>query len=362
MVVRNVLPCLDCKIRQEDLMRTFSRTAALVATIAALAAAQPSGGSAATNLLSRVSVRSQSGYENLTLFPLVGPASTYSIHTLLDQAIRSGQVEVQEKDGGQVNTVRMKNTGKTHVFGMAGEIVSGAKQDRMLQDDVLLPPGSGWLDVPVYCTEHGRWTGSSMSFGTKSYVASGAVRGRAAETRSQEQVWAEVDAAHQGLGVTTPSRAFAKVYEDKGAQEQARPYLDKLDRLPELCPGALGVVVAVGNRIVCVDVFGSPALFRKMWPKLLRSYVIDAMQSRPEGETRQKQVQRFIETAALAEVYDQPTVGAGRLQRLSAANAAGAALVFRSSVVHLDLFPGSGIETDNGSTPRLDFRRQRTLR
>jgi hypothetical protein len=213
----------------------------------------------------------------------------------------------------------------------------------------------------VYCTEHGRWTGSSMSFGTKGYVASGAVRKRAAETQSQDEVWAEVDAAHEGLGVTTPSRAFAKVYEDKGAQEQARPYLDKLDRLPELCPGALGVVVAVGNRIVCVDAFGSPALFRKMWPKLLRSYVIDAMQSRPEGRIGQRQIQQFIEDAVRAGVANQPTVGAGRLQRLSSRNASGSALVFGSSVVHLDLFPGDDYETDGGPVPRLDFRRQRTL-
>ena len=342
-------------------MRTFSRAAADIAAIASLAAAQPSGGSAATNLLSRVKVRSQSGYENLTLFPLVGPASTYFSYALLDEAISSGQVKVQEKDGGQVNTVRVKNTGKTYVFGMAGEIVSGAKQDRMLQNDVLLPPGSGWLDVPVYCTEHGRWTGSSMSFGTKGYVASGAVRKRAAETQSQEEVWAEVDAAHAGLGVTTSSRAFAKVYEDKAAQEQAKPYYDKLDRLPDFSPNALGVVVAVGNRIVCVDAFGSPALFRKMWPKLLRSYVIDAMQSRPEGRIGQKQVQQFVDDASRVEVTDQPTVGAGRLQRLSARNASGSALVFRSSVVHLDLFPGANYQTDNGSVPRLDFRRQRTL-
>jgi hypothetical protein len=342
-------------------MRILSRAAAVIATIASIAAAQPVDRSAATNLLSRISVGSQSGYEDLTLFPLVAPAATYASFTLLEEAISTGQVKVQEKDGGQVNTVRMKNTGKTHVFGMAGEIVSGAKQDRMLQDDVLLSPGSGWLDVSVYCTEHGRWTGSSMSFGTKGYVASGAVRGRAARTQSQEEVWAEVDAAHEGLGVATASRAFAKVYEDKAAQEQAQPYYDKLDRLPELCPGALGVVVAVGNRIVCVDAFGSTALFRKMWPKLLRSYVIDAMQSRPAGKLGQKQVQQFIETAALAEVTDQPTVGAGRLQRLSATNASGSALVFRSSVIHLDLFPGSNPETRDGAAPRLDFRRQRAL-
>jgi hypothetical protein len=340
-------------------MKSLLKVGFLVA--AGFAAAQPKPGPAATRLLAGITVKSSSGYKNLTLFPLVGRVSAYSSYTLLDDAIRSGQVRVQEKDGGQVNTVRVKNTGKTYVFGIAGEIVSGAKQDRMLEDDVLLPPGSGWLDVPVYCTEHGRWSGTSESFGTKGYVASGRVRRRAAETQSQEAVWDEVDAAHKGLGVAAQSRAFASVYEDKRAQEQAKPYIDELDRLPDLCPGALGVVVAVGNRIVCVDAFGSSALFRSMWPKLLRSYVVDAMQSRPAGKIGQKQVQRFIDDAALAEVTDQPTVGAGRLQRLSAGNASGSALVFRGSLVHLDLFPGSSFATGDGPAPRLDIRRHRAL-
>jgi len=342
-------------------MKNLSTIVACLSTAFLVAAGQPSGTYPATKLLSQVTVKSPSGYENLTLFPLVRKTSTSSTYTLLDEAIRSGQVKVQEKDGGQVNTVRMRNTGKTYVFGMAGEIVSGAKQDRMLQDDVLLPPGSGWLDVPVFCTEHGRWTGETMSFGTKGYMASGKVRGKASQTGSQEEVWAEVDAAHAQLSVATPSRAFAKVYEDKDAQEQAKPYIDKLDGLPKLFPGAIGVAVAVGNQIVCVDAFGSPALFRKMWPKLLRSYVIDAMHSRARGRLKAKQVQQFIRGAAGAQVTSQPTVGAGTLQRLSAANASGSALVFRSAVVHLDLFPGSNLESDDGSVPRLDFRRQRTL-
>ncbi|MBN2466175.1 hypothetical protein JXD38_11195, partial [candidate division WOR-3 bacterium] len=251
-------------------MKHSLKTAFALVAAAGIAVAQPKPGPAATRLLDGIAVKSPFGYKNLILFPLVARPSGWSSYTLLDDAIRSGQVKVQEKDGGQVNTVRVKNTGKTYVFGIAGEIVSGAKQDRMLENDVLLPPGSGWLDVPVYCTEHGRWSGTSESFGTKGYVVSGRVRQRAAETQSQEVVWDEVDAAHRGLGVATPSQAFAKVYEDKRAQEQARPYLDELDRLPDLCPGALGVVVAVGNRIVCVDAFGSPVLFRKMWPKLLR--------------------------------------------------------------------------------------------
>ncbi len=104
---------------------------------------------------------------NLTVFPLIGKATGSMNYTMLDKAIRKGYVEVQEKDGGDVNTVRIRNKSDKYVFGMAGEMITGAKQNRMLQKDVLLHPKSGWLDLSVYCVEHGRWHGSSMDFSSK---------------------------------------------------------------------------------------------------------------------------------------------------------------------------------------------------
>jgi hypothetical protein len=61
------------------------------------------------------------------------------------------------------------------------------------------------------------------------------------------------------------------------------------------------------------------------------------------------------------QVTNQPTVGAGTLQRLTAPNASGSALVFKKTIVHLDLFLDSNPVREDGPAPRLDFRRQRTL-
>jgi hypothetical protein len=85
------------------------------------------------------------------------------------------------------------------------------------------------------------------------------------------------------------------------------------------------------------------------------------MQSQAYGKLTAKQVQQFVRSAAGAQVTSRPTIGAGTLQRLTASNVSGSALVFKKTLVHLDLFPGSSLETDDGSTPRLDLRRQRTL-
>jgi hypothetical protein len=62
--------------------------------------------------------------------------------------------------------------------------------------------------------------------------------------------------------------------------------------------GAVGVVVAINGQLVWSDVFSSPDLFRKYWPKLLRSYVMEA-ESRAWG---------FAEPAQGRKMFGMPGV------------------------------------------------------
>jgi hypothetical protein len=41
----------------------------------------------------------------------------------------------------------------------------------------------------------------------------------------------------------------------------------------------VGVVVAVSGHLVAADIFASPSLFQRYWPKLLKSYSIEALGS-----------------------------------------------------------------------------------
>jgi hypothetical protein len=344
------------------MMRYTIRLVAAIALCATALSGKSMVREPATALLAGVRVGSPMRYENLTVFPLfvAGPAGRQYLP--LDEAIQSGQVRVEEKGKGEVNTVRVRNAGKSYVFGIAGEIVSGAKQDRMLQDDLLLPPGSGWLDVPVYCTEHGRWAGASLEFGAKGQVVAGRVRERAAKSPSQADVWDEVEQSRSALNVRSATGAFAGVYEEPAVQRRVDEYARRFDQLPEAASGAAGVLVAVGSRIVCVDLFGSPALFRRMWPKLLRSYVIDAVSQSADGSMTERRAREFLRAAALSSASSIPSVGAGSLKRLRSAVATGSTLLFGREVVHLDLFPSAGTACpdDGGDAPRLQIRREQS--
>ena len=55
-----------------------------------------------------------------------------------------------------------------------------------------------------------------------------------------------------------------------------REYVRALER--EVAqPGVVGVVIARNGELVWADVFASSSLFARYWPKLLKSYVVDAI-------------------------------------------------------------------------------------
>ena len=76
--------------------------------------------------------------------------SQLSILTL-DQALENELIEIKEIEDGQVPSVDIKNLSQRYIFIMGGEIITGCKQDRIVEKDVLLGPGKKDLAVPVFC-------------------------------------------------------------------------------------------------------------------------------------------------------------------------------------------------------------------
>ena len=98
----------------------------------------------------------------------------------LDLAGAKGLIEVAELKDSEVNRLRLRSRAKEPVFVMAGEMVRGGKQDRIVADDLLLAPGDE-LTVAVFCVEHGRWVagGGGGRFTTGHSLAGAGARGAA---------------------------------------------------------------------------------------------------------------------------------------------------------------------------------------
>src|SRR5437762_10496797 len=247
---------------------------------------------------------------NLTVFPVVAARSYDTREFLtLDEGLRSGEVIVTEsgsvqplmrrrrtpfaRDGAQVNQLVLVNNSKRPLILLAGEIVTGGKQDRVIGKDRIIPAESDPIDMSVFCVEPGRWTGASMKFDSyNGAMAQPAVRGKAMAEKDQSQVWAEVGKTKESLSrIASPPAAtaiggttsYARVMDNKEVKQQvdsvAEPiqhnYQSLIKQLRK--QNAVGVVVAVGGQIVWADIFASTNLLEKYWPKLVRSYAAEAV-------------------------------------------------------------------------------------
>ena len=253
---------------------------------------------------------------NLTIFP-VATSITHdtSGFITLDEGIRTGEVVVTEggRTGGlirgphhripvygpQVNSLVLVNNSKRPLILLAGEIVTGGKQDRVVAKDRVIPAESDPVDLGVFCVEPGRWTETSVQFSTmKSQMAQPSVRSKAMIAKDQQQVWNSVGEANGAImgafggsagaapGPPPPApSSYAKTFDDervrKAIADQAAPveqsYSSSIRQLRD--QHAVGIVVAVGGRLIWADLFASTALLEKYWPKLVRSYAAEAITS-----------------------------------------------------------------------------------
>ena len=273
---------------------------------------------------------------NLMLFPVVQtgkePGSTF---LTLDEGLKTGEVEVTEAGrvrglvrprpaqnhspnggiprpapeyrGDQVNTLVLVNNSTKPLLLLAGEIVTGGKQDRVIAKDRIVPAGNDPIDLGVFCIEPGRWTEDTANFrasakaSTQSIMVQPMVREKAMVAKDQHEVWDSVHGAIGGaltapapasstatvqvttdaatLGTTSYARAMqnssvsAKVDEASAPVSKSREQI--LSKLRQ--EHAVGVVVAIRGEIVWADIFSDSDLLARYWTKLVRSYAAESL-------------------------------------------------------------------------------------
>lgn len=220
--------------------------------------------------------------DSLTLTPIVVTAAKDGKDDsllVLDEAMAAGQVKIQEIADGNVNGLTFVNKADHPVFVMAGEVIIGGKQDRIIGRNTVIPANTT-QEVPVFCVEHGRWDGKTKEFATAKALAHGRLRGQASYA-AQQDVWNEVAAKNKARKTESASDTYRKV-----AQQQSDGTLATMEKqvnaaLAKL-PAAdrsrmVGYAVALNGTVATVDLFGSPTLFKKLETKLVRSYLTEAV-------------------------------------------------------------------------------------
>jgi len=260
-------------------------------------------------------------YENLTVFPVVS-SSGYdtSAFLTLEEGLSNGEVAVREqgadaiyrnRDGSRpvaqnyggpsVNQLVLVNHSKRPLLLLAGELVSGGKQDRVIARDRIVAPFGEPLPLNVFCVEHGRWSAGSQ-FNEAKTIVHPSVREQAAVTQRQGDVWAAVTAGSVAARPSAapapavgsaelqatiqdeaPTQSYSRIYGSRRVSSSVETVVSEIQRrLRKETSGlkgerVVGVVVAYGGEVAWSDIFASDDLFNHYWSKLLRSYAVEAV-------------------------------------------------------------------------------------
>lgn len=299
----------------------FSMIAAGIGVIPALRA-----GPAAASTAPRISAPVV--HANIAVYFVHGPSTPGPVPVTLQEALARGAVEVFET--GNVRELEIENKGEEPVFVQFGDLVKGGRQDRVLTVSLVLPPKSGRVPIGSFCVEQGRWAARGVEDARKFSVSemlmpsreakvamakpaakpstapSGAMfvererraangpRSSAASqhaieqqggANSQGEVWRSVGEVQSKLAAklaapvaSAQSRTSLQLsLENEKLKQALDDYVKVLEPAGLKGEDVVGVAIAINGRISSADVYPSNGLFRKMWPKLVRAAVTEAL-------------------------------------------------------------------------------------
>jgi len=316
----------------------LARSISIAPLAAAVLAALGAGGSPALAQAEQ-RISGPHVHRNLAIYLIHGRSAAGAVPLILAEALAKGSVQVAET--GQVNELKIENTGAEEVFIQAGDMVKGGRQDRVLTVSLLLPPRSGMIPIASFCVEPGRWSARGGEDPTRFASATEAMPSRQAllvmaappvaeparpaasqdsttETESsaprepgaradgtldprrqgpgnsipgngspnrQQQVWdtvARTQAALAGnVGVNMRAAQSASSLqlslEHVALKEARTPYLAALEAAGLKDDDVVGYVAAIDGRPVSADVYPSNGLFRKVWARQLAAIVTEAI-------------------------------------------------------------------------------------
>ena len=241
-------------------------------------------------------------HENLSVFIISGKdvLGDEVDYVTLSEAMEKKWVVVHET--GSVNQLSVENvtTSRTVVV-LAGAVVKGGKQDRVLGQDLVLNPKSGKVPIASFCVEQSRWSkrgGESLdAFSGNSVQVSGkALRKAVKGGFDQGRVWKEV--ANEQTKISANVNADVKAnasptsyqlaVENKELKKEIEAYKKRLSSIIEKYPNAIGYAVAINGEFSTADVYASQKLFRKTWGQHLESAITEAVSLKNKAKKDQK--------------------------------------------------------------------------
>jgi len=269
-----------------------------------------------------------------------------SEYITFSKALERNEIEVKEvSESGSVNNLLIINHSKDYVFFMDGDILSGAKQNRVLNTSVLIPPESK-TNVPVSCVESGRWRYSSSKFTNSDYCAPAYMRRNKAcdvnaslyitglHTSDQRKVWNDVEKLSSFHNVKSGTSNLSDIYNRKKNE------FDSGADIFTCSDSATGLAFFRKNQILSVDVFNRTDVYKEYFPKLLKGALMEFNSSSHTANILTRDTASVLLNSLVDNIKNMKqdlhqSVGAGTEKRFGDNAYTGFELSFEDKLVHL---------------------------
>lgn len=270
-------------------------------------------------------------------------ADTFTYVTFRE-ALEKDQISITEVDSsGSVNSLMIDNRSEEFVFLSDGDLLQGAKQNRVLNSSVLIKPHSKVI-VPVSCVEAGRWRYTKSDFSYAEYCAPLDLRlakqvgvvthlreGRGHRT-DQSKVWDEVSKYEILHNQSSPTSDMLNTFEKK------KHIFDKdiNDIFPEA--NANAVAIFIGRKLVSVESFNSREVYRQYFEKLIRTAMMDSAVRHDDRSINKKdaflKLERFVSKLTEIEFEKHKAVAAGEESRFASDEMTCYELSYEGKTIH----------------------------
>jgi ARG/rhodanese/phosphatase superfamily protein len=249
----------------------------------------------------------------VALVPIVatGALDRRAYATLHESMARGTATITEATEGFDVEHVFVTNRGAQPLLVLNGEVIIDAHQDRVLAESVVIPARES-REVRVRCVESSRAEGG-QHFHSSGVIAELPLRQVVAH-KEQTSVWRKVDEINGSRGLQPETHT----YRHAAAQQTSGPTAERRDRLMAQLAAhpdrarMVGVAVAIDGRVLAVDRFATPDLYRRFEPRLLASYV--AGDQGPPREGRRVTPDDIRELLQLANAVSSTEASLGALR------------------------------------------------
>jgi hypothetical protein len=299
-----------------------------------------------TGHLEKIKFGEIQSYKHIAVVPMFLGNEAKLAYLTMKEALEQSLLTVTEvTEGGHVPELKVINRADKPVLLIDGEELVGAKQNRVLNTTILLKEKSETI-IPVSCTEHGRWSYRSDHFAESEYMMSANLRNiknvsvafSLMNSRNfasdQGAVWDGISKQAAVNKVHSPTGAMRDIHEAK--KEDLDAWLEHYPLLEE----QKGMLVMVNGKTVGLDMVSIIDAFRVIHPKLIRSYLMDAILEKP-GKVKvssHEKAELFMNSISACAEKRYDSVGHGQDYRYEGKNIVGSALIHENRVIHMAFF------------------------